>query len=452
MANALIPSNLTFTKKSVEDLFVKPMIQNPDIYDYATVHQGVNDSKQFVLTNNMGYVTKRHARGSAFTPEGSLTFSPKDVQVYACKAEIEHWGEVFWSTILAEYLKTGVNTNNIEGTPLADILISVFKAQLVQDRTRQTFFGDRNSEEFSSGIKTGVANKHYNPYDGFWTNYIKDIYSGVISSANQKLDVGVSAYVNTVPVAQVATVTLTGTSGTANISVMGVNYLATFATSLTVTAANFKSLHEAALLARGVVVTSSAATIIFTAQHKGNAISVNAPVNASGDLAGSVAATTANVATGTLKTDAAYNIFTEMVALLYKNRPYAQEIMGDKTKAPILVTNSLYQNYKKTLQANMGTSSLSYEMVLNGRPVLTFDGHPVINRFDWDVAIADLGNVYPHRALMQMPSNSLILTNIAADTNLFEYYYDVKTQQALSRCEYKMNTAYIYPEFVIAAY
>jgi len=57
-------------------------------------------------------------------------------------------------------------------------------------------------------------------------------------------------------------VTLTGTSGTANISVGGTAYLATFATSLTQTATNFVTAHAAAILAAtGATVTSSGAVI-----------------------------------------------------------------------------------------------------------------------------------------------------------------------------------------------
>jgi len=82
-------------------------------------------------------------------------------------------------------------------------------------------------------------------------------------------------------------VTITGTSGTANVSVGGTDYLATFATSPTVTATNFVTAHAAALAAEGVVVTSAAAVLTFVDED------VNAPTvgieNVSGNLAGTVA-------------------------------------------------------------------------------------------------------------------------------------------------------------------
>lgn len=77
-------------------------------------------------------------------------------------------------------------------------------------------------------------------------------------------------------------ITLTGTSGTANILVQGTNYLATFDTSLTLTATNFVTTHRAALQARGYDVTSNGAEVRFKST---GAVSI---ANVSGDLSGTV--------------------------------------------------------------------------------------------------------------------------------------------------------------------
>lgn len=58
-------------------------------------------------------------------------------------------------------------------------------------------------------------------------------------------------------------ITLTGTSGTANITAGGLTKLATFATNLTTTATNFVTAWRDAYTAVGVAVSSSAGTIIF---------------------------------------------------------------------------------------------------------------------------------------------------------------------------------------------
>lgn len=89
---------------------------------------------------------------------------------------------------------------------------------------------------------------------------------------------------------QVDTVTLTGSSGTANISVNGTNYLATFATSLTVTAANFITAHAATILAdEDIVVTANTGVLTFTANTAGIGQTILAPVNVTTNLAGTKA-------------------------------------------------------------------------------------------------------------------------------------------------------------------
>ena len=83
--------------------------------------------------------------------------------------------------------------------------------------------------------------------------------------------------------------TLTGTSGTANINVGGADYLATFATDLTTTASNFVTAHAAAILAAtGLVVTADTGVLTFTGEaEEFPAISI---ANATTNLAGTLAA------------------------------------------------------------------------------------------------------------------------------------------------------------------
>jgi hypothetical protein len=81
-------------------------------------------------------------------------------------------------------------------------------------------------------------------------------------------------------------VTLTGTSGTANVTAGGLTKLATFATDLSTTAGNFVTANAAAYLAKGIILTNSTATLIFT--PIGNVV-VNASIaNVSGNLNGTI--------------------------------------------------------------------------------------------------------------------------------------------------------------------
>src|SRR5690606_12430590 len=93
-------------------------------------------------------------------------------------------------------------------------------------------------------------------------------------------------------------ITLTGTSGTANINIAGVDYLATFNTTLTQTATDFVTTHAADILAAtGAVVTSDAAVITVTDDTTGfPAITIT---NATTNLAGTVADAEIEVAAST---------------------------------------------------------------------------------------------------------------------------------------------------------
>lgn len=101
--------------------------------------------------------------------------------------------------------------------------------------------------------------------------------------------------------ASTRTITLTGASGTANISIGGVDYLATFSSNLATTANNFVNSHAAAIFtATGATVKASGSTIVVTDATAGfPAITVT---NATSDLAGTVSAIAAIPVTGGCQT------------------------------------------------------------------------------------------------------------------------------------------------------
>jgi len=91
-------------------------------------------------------------------------------------------------------------------------------------------------------------------------------------------------------------VTLTGTSGTANIVVGGTNYLATFTTNLTTSGNNFVTSHGATLLALGITVTANAGVLTFVADT--DTFPTITAANVSGDLDATIAAASAISTTG----------------------------------------------------------------------------------------------------------------------------------------------------------
>lgn len=92
------------------------------------------------------------------------------------------------------------------------------------------------------------------------------------------------------------TVTLTGSSGTANVTIAGVDYLATFATNLTTTASNWVTANATALLALGYTVTSSGAVITVSALT--TVFPTIAVTNVTTNLAGTLGTQTNTASTG----------------------------------------------------------------------------------------------------------------------------------------------------------
>lgn len=113
----------------------------------------------------------------------------------------------------------------------------------------------------------------------FFDNFLDKVANGTTPYYEFNIDFGIS-------------ITLSGTSGTANINVNGVNYLATFNTSLYQTAVDWVSLNQSTLNALGIVVfalgSGADGRIRFGSSNEAllNAISItNVTTNLSGVLA-----------------------------------------------------------------------------------------------------------------------------------------------------------------------
>ena len=106
-------------------------------------------------------------------------------------------------------------------------------------------------------------------------------------------------------------ITLTGSSGTANIAVGGVNYLATYATSLAATATAFVTTHAAALATAGTTVTANGAVLTFT--HTTTGYPTLSITNATTNLAGTVSALAPISVVGGCQTKYSAEVITNMV-------------------------------------------------------------------------------------------------------------------------------------------
>jgi len=136
-----------------------------------------------------------------------------------------------------------------------------------------------------------IGNLTYDPQDSW--RYIQIVNEGRIRAMRQTSDsVGTARPLMAAVRAkkmpkQEQTVTLTGTSGTANITLDTVDYLATFDTDLTTTAANWVTANATALATAGYTVTSALGVITVVAIEYVTDVDVS-QANVSGDLAATI--------------------------------------------------------------------------------------------------------------------------------------------------------------------
>ena len=447
MAN-LITHSLTYSKQSLLEYFVKPLFVQNDIRDLITIRTDIKDNEKLDFFDKLSKITKAYAQGTSFSASTGVTITQKTLSVEDMKAEVKQNGKAFLNYVKESLLKKGYNENDITGTLFEEIVAAIFMDALKADLQRQIFFGDTAKTTTSSDIATATADTNYNVYNGFWTRIIADIASSTIASS-QYVDLNSTTYLTTAGVKQVATVTLTGTSGTANITFNGTAYLATFTTDLTTSAANFVTSHAATIAARfnGAVVTSSGAGIIFTSNIAGVPISVSNAVNASGNLAGTSVATTANVSRSAMKADGAYTAFKAAYAAM------PPVLKKNKDMAKFICTASVVDNYRTTLESATAGSESAYMAVIDGVKKLAYRGIEIVERNEWDVFIdEDFGNAYPHRILLTIPQNLVFGTDGISDDMMAEMFYDKIEQQNLFRVEYKAGTQYVHPDYIVAAY
>lgn len=448
----LLTHSLTFSKENVREYFLKPLFTDADIKALVNVRTDIKSSEKLDFVGTLEKITKTYAQGDGFTTSTGVTVTQKTLTVVGMKAEVKQNGKAFLNWVKQAMLAQGVDENNINGTVFEQIILQLFMKGLKNDLIRQIFFNDTVKETMTNtgGVysPSGTADDDYNDYLGFWPRIINAFDDSTIA-ASQKVDLNVvTTYQTTAAVKGKKTSTLTGTSGTANININGVNYLATFATDLTTTAANFVTAYAAIIAARDgkCVVTSSGAGIIVEAGIPGMNVLVTS-TNVSGNLDATEATTTAAVINTTLVSGGANTAFGSMWDAM---TPELREYVGNG--AVIMCTTSMADNYMKTLEALNG-SEVAYGNLVNGQRQLNFRGIPILIRQDWDVRIAnDMGYLRRHRALLTVPENLVIGTDGVSDEMSVEMFYDQVKQNNHFRAEYKAGTQYVHEKLIVAAY
>lgn len=448
MAN-LITTAITWAGKEALDYFIKPIFigQNP-LQNGIRVIPNVQSKLKLNYFAAFNKILKAYSKG--FTGTNFTTHTQRDLDIVQLKAEGAQDANEFWQTVFEMALNKGVEWNDITGTLLEEIVLGLFVDAVDSDVYRLFWLANEHKEDLVSttyGAYNGTADTDYNVFDGIWKMIFENAATSPSSSQIKRIAASDGA------VAEVDTVTMTGTSGTANVTVGGIAYLATFATSLTVTCTNFVALHAAALLLRDIVLTSSTDTLIFTANIPGQP-QVDPTVSAAvtGDLTGSNANTTANTAPAALAADEAVGYFRSM----YEQQPGVLRQVADANKR-LYVDWRVYDNYIESLEDGGVYTETAKSMLINGIERTRYRGIPIIP-YNWKEYLEDFPHAsgeipaYPHRAVLSVPENLVIGIDATSEFNQMEFWYNKDEQENRFRKQLKMGVNYVHNQMMVVLY
>ncbi len=435
--SGFITNGSEWTGKEMEDIILRPIFlgQSPKEMGIRVMFS-VKSTVKLTFFGPVSKILKAYADG--WTGGSASTKKQKELELKEFKAENSYSKQTYKDTVMENITQKG-GDNAIDGTTVQKAEIELFMNGISEDVRRIFWLGKKLKYTLhASGYYTATADTDYNVIDGIWTALIAD--AATSPSADQIKRVAISNGT----VAQVDTHTLTGTSGTANININGVNYLATFTTDLTTSAANFVTSHAAALLLRGIVVTSSTVTVILTAAIAGQPFLSVAPANVTGNLAGTLALTTANTAAAALTTDEA---LTTMKAMVVGSNKTLKSLLKS---ARFYMTDTMIENYQATLESMVLESSRT--ALVDGIERFTYRGIPIIPMNIDAHLTADFNEPYPHRAILTIPDNLCLVLNGQADESEIKFWFENKDNLNMQRAQFMFGADYILPELITVAY
>lgn len=442
MANYLTTS-VSYGGKDTLEIFYNPLFvgKSPLETKGIKVKLGV---KSAIKLNRFNFNTKLlKAYSQGFSGSTGATYTLRTLTVYQMKAEIGQDANVFRDTVLEVLQASGTDWNNLDKAErLRRAILFGFLRSVESDIYRIAWLADTNKETVTGGIYTGTPDTDYNAFDGFF-KIIRD-NATTTPSGNDNIKLVPMSHG---AVAQVGTVTLTGTSGTANITFNGVAYLATFDTDLDTTAGNFVTANAAALLLRGVIVTAPGSDqLVFTSSRAGQPFTAVTVANVSGNLAGTNAATTPNTAPSALAADEAWGYLED----LYQEADIVLRDMPKNMKV-FLMDDDSYYNYETSLEVS-GSVDGGRRQIIDGIEVLMYRGIMCI-KMGWQEHLnADFPTGYPNLIVYTTLENLWLGIDAVSDFSKVEAWYNQDEQENRFRMQNQMGCQYAWGKHTAVSY
>jgi hypothetical protein len=197
-----------------------------------------------------------------------------------------------------------------------------------------------------------------------------------------------------------------------------------------------------------VTVTSSGAALIFTSAVKGMPHTIAIASASAVAASGGVVATTANVAPTALAADEALGYMQDLFVNSYPeliSKPINEKVM--------LMDFGSYYNYLESLEDGGTYTDMGKGILINGLPVLSYRGVPVIP-MDWQTDIsADYADGYYTNHIIYTAVDNLVLGIDSADEfTKTEFWYNQDEQENRFRFQLKMGANYKHYKLTSVSY
>lgn len=170
MASALETNfNYTYPGILTTEVFFKPVEDSPALSDLAIIDQGISYKKQYNILPQLSKIVKPYD-GCARTFTGSQEITNKTLEVKEfelnlewCKDDFTNYLSNSYNYLAQEMLKSGVDSFDPSGTPVASMISRLIDDSVRQDVFRRICFADTTS-----------ASDDFDTIDGIWTQLIGD--------------------------------------------------------------------------------------------------------------------------------------------------------------------------------------------------------------------------------------------------------------------------------------
>jgi hypothetical protein len=169
MATALTTDfNYTYDGIITTELYFKPILNDsPSFSDMAIIDPGISFKKTYNVVPGLNKILKPYV-GCARTYNGTVaignvTLETKEFELNLewCKDDFTQQLSSRYNLLAQEWLKTGINSFDPSGTPVARVIDQVIMEGLKRDIARRIFFGDQDS-----------SSADWNTINGMWPRLI----------------------------------------------------------------------------------------------------------------------------------------------------------------------------------------------------------------------------------------------------------------------------------------